>query len=111
MHERDLKWFRDRLLEMQAELSALREMSAQSREAVTLDQSSVGRVSRIDAIQQQEMALAAERNRERELQRIKSALLRMDQGDYGYCIACGEDIAEKRLRVDPAIPTCVDCAN
>ncbi|MGI9425203.1 MAG: TraR/DksA family transcriptional regulator [Hyphomicrobiaceae bacterium] len=103
-------WFRSQLLEKQAELASLREMSAQSREAVKLDQSSVGRVSRIDAIQQQELALAAERNRERELQRIKSALLRLDQGDFGYCVTCGEDIAEKRLRVDPAIPTCVDCA-
>ena len=110
MRDIDLEWFRNRLREKQTELASLREMSAQAREAVTLDQSSVGRVSRIDAIQQQEMALAAERNRERELQRIKSALLRMDQGDYGYCLTCGEDIAEKRLRADPAIPTCVDCA-
>ena len=106
----DLDWFRNQLVAKQSELSSLREMSAQSRETVTLDQSSVGRVSRIDAIQQQEIALAAERNRERELQRIKSALLKLDQGDYGYCVTCGEDIAEKRLRVDPAIPTCVDCA-
>ena len=104
MRDLDLDWFRKQLLDKQSE------MSAQSREAVALDQSSVGRVSRIDAIQQQEMALAAERNRERELQRIKSALMRLDQDEYGYCITCGEDIAEKRLRADPAIPTCLDCA-
>lgn len=110
MRDLDLDWFRKQLLDKQSELSSLREMSAQSREAVALDQSSVGRVSRIDAIQQQEMALAAERNRERELQRIKSALMRLDQDEYGYCVTCGEDIAEKRLRVDPAIPTCLDCA-
>lgn len=110
MAERDLSWFREQLLLRQRELEALSEISSQSREAVQLDQSSVGRVSRIDALQQQAMALATGRNRERDLQRIKTALLRLDQGEYGACITCGEDIADKRLRFDPAVPTCVDCA-
>ena len=108
--ELDLDWFREQLLQRQTELEQLSEISTEAREAVTLDQSSVGRVSRIDAIQQQAMALATERNRERDLQRIKAALVRMDDGEFGYCITCGEPIAEKRLRFEPAVPTCVDCA-
>ncbi len=107
---RDIDWFREQLLARQAELESLSEMSSGARAAVTLDQSSVGRVSRIDAMQQQQMALATERNRERDLQRVKAALARIDQGEFGYCLTCGEEIAEKRLRFDPAVPTCVGCA-
>lgn len=110
MADPDLDWFREELLRRQRELEALSDMASQSRETVTLDQSSVGRVSRIDALQQQAMALATERNRERDLQRIKTALVRLDEGEFGYCVTCGEEIAEKRLRFDPAVPTCVDCA-
>ena len=103
--------FRSLLVQRREELEALSELSAESRAAVTLDQSSVGRVSRIDAIQQQAMALVTERNRDRDLQRIKAALVRIDQGEYGYCIDCGEEIAEKRLQFDPGVPQCVDCAS
>ena len=110
MDEATTASFRSLLLERRQELEALSEISAGSRAAVELDQSSVGRVSRIDAIQQQAMALVTERNRERDLQRIKAALIRIDQGEYGYCVDCGEKIAERRLKFDPAVPQCVDCA-
>lgn len=78
--------------------------------AVELDQSRVGRLSRMDAIQVQEMALAAKRRRQAELNRIQAALKRLDDGDYGYCVSCDEPIARKRLDVDPATPTCISCA-
>ena len=107
----DLDWFRQQLLARQSELEELRELSSGARAPVELDQSSVGRVSRIDAMQQQAMALATERNRERDLQRVKAAILRLDEGEFGFCITCGEDIAEKRLRLDPAVATCIDCAS
>lgn len=106
----DLDAFRALLVERQLELQELSRISAQARSAVELDQASVGRVSRIDAIQQQSMALANERSRGHELERIKAAMARLDDGEYGYCIACGEDIPEKRLRFDPSIATCVACA-
>ena len=102
--------FRDLLLARQKELHELSDMSAEARGAVELDQASVGRVSRIDAIQQQAMALNNERSRANELERIKAALARLDDGSYGECLACGEDIPEKRLRFDPSIATCVTCA-
>lgn len=102
--------FHDLLLARQAELRELSDMSAQARGAVELDQASVGRVSRIDAIQQQAMALNNERSRANELERIKAALARIEDGAYGECLACGEEIPEKRLRFDPSIATCVSCA-
>jgi len=109
-HLADLDEWRERLIARKSELMTLRDLSSGSRAPVTLDQASVGRVSRIDAMQAQQMALATERNRERELGQIEAALTRIDDGEYGYCIKCGEPIAEKRLRLSPAVPTCIDCA-
>lgn len=98
------------LLERRDELTALSEMSADSRDAVALDQQSVGRLSRMDAMQAQAMAKASERQRRAELSRIDAALRRIDQDEYGDCLKCGEEIAPERLRVDPAAAFCVDCA-
>ena len=106
----DTEAFRALLLEKQVELEELQEISKGARATVTLDQTSVGRVSRVDALQRQAMAQATEQSRAAELARIAAALARIDDGSYGYCITCGEDIAEKRLRFDPAVPTCVGCA-
>ena len=102
--------YRARLTARRDEIEALRGIIAQSRSAVELYQTSVGRVSRTDAMQAQQMALAQERAREAELSRIAAALKRIDDGEYGDCIECGEPIAEKRLDFDPSVATCIDCA-
>ena len=93
-----------------AELEALSERSADARAPVSLDQQSVGRVSRIDALQGQAMAADAERRRRKRLTMIDAALRRAEDGEYGYCTSCGEPIAEKRLTFDPAAPECIACA-
>jgi len=98
------------LLDRKAELEALRAQSAKSREAVELDQTRQGRLSRMDAMQQQEMAKEAERRRDLDARKIAAALERMETDDYGYCIKCDEPIAAKRLELDPALATCVACA-
>ena len=85
-------------------------ISAEGREPVTLQQDSVGRLSRMDAMQQQAMAQAQERRRASERLRIASALERLDEDEWVYCATCGEEIAEARLRHDPSVPTCVKCA-
>lgn len=92
------------------ELEGLSAVSAQARDTVTLDQQSVGRLSRMDAMQQQAMAQATERQRAAEISRIDAALKRLEDGEYGVCIDCGEDIAEKRLEIDPAATHCIKCA-
>jgi DnaK suppressor protein len=56
------------------------------------------------------MARAAERRRDTELRKIEAALTRLDSGDYGWCVKCGAEIAAERLRLDPAVPICFDCA-
>ncbi|WP_331251149.1 TraR/DksA family transcriptional regulator [Rhizorhabdus dicambivorans] len=80
------------------------------RAPVTLDQESVGRLSRIDAMQVQAMALAAQRHRQAECSRIDAALMRIDSGDYGWCVRCGEEIEAKRLDRAPATTMCLACA-
>lgn len=77
---------------------------------VDLDQSRVGRLSRMDAMQMQAMAQEEDRRRKVELVRIEAALQRLEAGDYGYCIVCDETIRAKRLELDPSVPTCIQCA-
>ncbi len=100
---RRLRRERDELLKTSA-------MAADQRRPVELDQQSVGRLSRMDALQVQAMAQAVEARRRTRLQRIEAALGRVENGDYGVCVACGEDIPAKRLDIDPTVGRCVDCA-
>ena len=105
-----LTHFRKKLL---AEIDALDGDDALGREAqktVTLDQQSVGRLSRMDALQQQAMAVATQTRRGQMRNRINAALARMEAGEFGFCSECGEDIPTNRLELDPTVPTCVSCA-
>ena len=102
--------YRSKLEAEIAELRALSDSSKQSRAPVTLDQQSVGRLSRMDAMQQQSMDLAKEERRAQRLAVLAAALERMDEDEFGYCLKCGEDISEARLDIDPAVTLCVDCA-
>ena len=98
------------LLNLKREIKELEDMSRDTSRPVTLDQQSVGRLSRMDALQQQAMAKASERKRAYALMRIQAALDRLEEGDYGYCVDCGEEIPLKRLEIDPAVSLCVNCA-
>ena len=57
----------------------------------------------MDAMQVQAMALETKRRREVGINRIK-------EGEFGFCLNCGDEIAVKRLDIDPSIPTCISCA-
>ncbi|MEW7008804.1 MULTISPECIES: TraR/DksA family transcriptional regulator [unclassified Lentilitoribacter] len=106
----DIKKAKMRLDGVQKELEAFSKLSAEFREPVILDQNSVGRLSRMDSMQQQAMAQAQERNRTRDLVRIEMAHRRMNEDEYGYCVNCGEEIPDKRLEIDPMAERCVTCA-
>ena len=106
----DLEKARAALSARRAELESLSDISADARATVTLDQASVGRLSRMDALQGQAMAQATERQRTAELARIAAAFQRIEDGEYGACVDCGEDIPDKRLEIDPAASHCVRCA-
>lgn len=80
------------------------------RRAVELDQQSVGRLSRMDAMQIQAMAQASSRRRANRVTRINAALARIAEEEFGFCQDCGDDISKARLDLDPTAPNCVSCA-
>lgn len=99
-----------------ARLKALRqtlrvdlERGAESAGVVELEQNKVGRLSRMDAMQQQEMQKAAQVLIKRRLVQIDRAINRIESGDYGYCDLCGEEIPEQRLEIKPEALSCVTC--
>lgn len=75
--------WREKLLSEKQELEALSEDARESRSAVELDQQGVGRLSRMDAMQQQAMAVASERRRRMRITQIEAALKRLETDDFG----------------------------
>lgn len=104
------KSVRDRLLCLRAELMADAETAEGSAAVVELDQSKVGRLSRMDAMQAQAMAKASMDRRDAILRGIAAALKRVDEGKYGICLECGALINPKRLEFDPTVLLCIECA-
>lgn len=111
MKERDAELFRKLLEDRRKELTALSNEAADKRKPVELDQQSVGRLSRQDALQQQAMAKAQDARRHIEIQKIDAALDRIRKGEFGWCEECGEAIPFKRLEIDPTALLCVKCAS
>lgn len=109
--EPDLEKIRQRLLALQAELLDVAATGDAATATVELDQSRVGRLSRMDALQAQAMSVEARRRREENLRRVAAALRRLDSGDYGFCMGCDEAVDPRRLEFDPAATHCVSCAS
>ena len=107
--DQELKNVREALEKQKDELKKQTAITKDDRKPVELDQSQVGRLSRMDAMQVQEMALEQERRREIEIKKINAALTRIAKGEYGFCLKCGKVISSKRLQFDPSAPLCVDC--
>ncbi len=103
--------WRDRLLTLRAELQSLAETGDESAAVVELDQSKVGRLSRMDAMQAQAMAQASSNRRQTMLSKITAALKRVDEGDFGLCRECEQPINPKRLEFDPTAIYCIECAS
>lgn len=101
---------RNLLVQEQARLRADLKGSAASAATVELDQTRQGRLSRMDAMQQQAMARASTQRMEQRLRQIAVALRRLDEGDYGHCIDCGDSILAARLEFDPCATRCIACA-
>lgn len=99
------------LLELRAELERVTASSEDASAVVELDQTKVGRLSRMDAMQAQAMAQASNERREDMLRRIDAALERLDNDEFGYCLACGDEIDPRRLEFDPTVLLCVACAS
>ncbi len=102
---------RDKLLKLKAELESIAASGDESAAIVELDQTKVGRLSRMDAMQAQAMAKASSQRRDQMLRQIEAALNRIDDDEYGYCKECDEPINPKRLEFDPTATLCIECAS
>lgn len=111
MNESERTHFETRIRERLAELQAVSASGQQAQAIVELDQQAVGRLSRMDALQNQAMAKAQQANRDVETRRLLAALERLERGEFGYCEDCGERIPDGRLTLDLAASKCVSCAS
>lgn len=105
----DLEAYRRRI---ELELERLGGSTAQADDAartVVLDQSSVGRLSRMDAMQQQAMARGIQERLGVQQRKLEAALDRIAAGTFGCCCACEAEIELERLDGDPAVVFCFDC--
>jgi len=98
-----------KLRAQQAEIKAALDLDVGGRDVVELDQARVGRLSRMDAMAQKEMARATHARMQTELRRVDAAIGRLESGRYGLCCRCQDDIEINRLQSDPATPFCLSC--
>jgi DnaK suppressor protein len=110
MNQHQIDNFKDQLLEMQKALRAINDQLAESGKTVELDQTMMGRLSRMDAMQGQQMALEASRRQKQKLLDIGAALRRIEADEFGYCVECDEEIDIRRLEADPSNSHCINCA-
>lgn len=103
--------FKEKLLKLRGDLLKTVQTGNEAAKTVELDQSRVGRLSRMDALQAQAMSVESKRRRSIKIQQIDSALQRIDKDEYGLCLHCEEEIDPKRLGIDPTILLCIHCAN
>ena len=103
--------FRKTLIDNRELLKAAIEGETESSKTVELDQSTMGRLSRMDALQGQAMTQETKLRHEEGLRNIISALSRIESGDFGYCLKCDELISLARLEVNPAATLCINCAS
>ena len=104
----DLEHYRGVLTALEAELRAA--LADAGDGAPVEPDRAIGRLTRQDAMQAQQMALELRRRNQQRLEQVKRALERVEEGEFGYCVRCEEEIAEARLKVKPETPVCVRCA-
>ena len=104
-----LEQFRERLVEAKAAAAALLGRTAGDKRPVEASGSTIGRLSRMDAIQVQAMSQMSRRQLELRVQQIQASLAALDAGKYGLCRQCKEPIGLARLEALPEAPFCIDC--
>lgn len=109
MNHKTMQHFKERLEALLSELRATVEEKTDSTATVDLD-TSIGRISRIDAIQSQQIALGLRARQQQSILRVISALQAIRDGTYGQCRRCKGAIAVERLEVQPDAVLCIGCA-
>lgn len=101
--------YKRQLLELKTALHAQEQLDQEAQQPVELDQARVGRLSRMDALQSQQMLQEVARRRQVKLLGIDGALRRIEAGEFGDCFVCGNAIDPRRLAIDPASTRCMGC--
>ena len=104
----ELSTLRTALDTVEADLRAQLSSSEKGARPVDLDEP-IGRLSRMEAMQQQSMTQANRRAAQLRLQQVEAAKTRIDRDEYGECAECGEAVGFKRLVVRPEAPLCIGC--
>jgi DnaK suppressor protein len=110
MNPEQLQQAEIRLRALREEVLLEKKQSEEGTSPVELDQARLGRLSRMDEMQQQQMALELDRRRDIQLKRIEGAFLRLEEGTYGHCAGCSTPIETKRIDFDPTVFFCIECA-
>ena len=110
MNPTEQERFRDVILKRQVEITDELQDLEGSTEAIAPDVS-IGRLSRLDSMQHQQIALANKRRLEDETSRLLEAVRRIEAGTFGRCLVCGQDIAAERLEIQPDAVACVACSS
>jgi len=106
--EEEIERFGAVLRNLQEELRSALKPLADGARTVDLDQP-IGRLTRVDALQQQSMAKANRQSAQVRLRQVEAALKRTEQGTYGCCLDCDEPIGRARLEVRPEAFLCIGC--
>jgi DnaK suppressor protein len=85
-------------------------VTAEAAAPVELDQTTVGRLSRMDSLQSQGLSRSLQEREEMKLILLREALARLEGGSYGLCVTCGGEVPFERLYVFPEAPSCTSCA-
>jgi DnaK suppressor protein len=109
MNPDHLDHLKQRLEAMLTELSEAVEDRTGATAPVQLD-TAIGRLSRMDAIQSQQIALGLKSRQQQALLRVRAALEAIRKGTYGQCRRCQKPIALDRLEAQPDAVLCIQCA-
>ena len=105
----NLMVYRNQLQKSLSEIEEYLDKTEESAEAVSPDKS-LGRLSRMEAMQDQQLMLEARRRKKMQKVAVLSALQRIENNQFGDCIFCGKPISHERLEAAPESSTCVSCS-
>ena len=109
--EAQIAELRDELEGQLAKLQKSMTVTDEALKTVELDQGAVGRLSRMDSLQNQNLAKSLRDRENVRLALIQGALRRLEEGTYGVCTTCGGRVAAERLFVFPESGTCAHCGD
>lgn len=109
MNKIDVDRLKQELLDLRLDLQLQEEQFQLSNEPVELDQARLGRLSRMDAMQAQQMSLETSRRRQHQIVKVDGAINRIETDEYGFCFVCGDEIDSRRLALEPTSTRCLAC--